>query len=122
MSACARPIRAGDGGPPLDEQTIRTFLATDYPRLVAAVSLACGSRAAAEDAVQEALARAWERSERGEHIDSLRAWVMKVAINLVRSGFRRKLAERRAREPLRAPARSPGASPPSVGGAEDAVD
>ena len=51
---------------------------------MAAVSLACGSRAAAEDAVQEALARAWERSERGEHIESLRAWVMKVAINLVR--------------------------------------
>ncbi|TMK96344.1 MAG: SigE family RNA polymerase sigma factor, partial [Actinobacteria bacterium] len=67
----------------MDEQTIRGFLATDYPRLVAAVSLACGSRAAAEDAVQEALARAWER---GEHIEALRAWVMKVAINLVRSG------------------------------------
>jgi len=89
---------------------------------VAAVSLACGSRAAAEDAVQEALARAWERSERGEHIESLRAWVMRVAINLVRSSFRRMLAERRARERMAAgPARF-GASLPTVGGAEDAVD
>ena len=89
---------------------------------MAAVSLACGSRAAAEDAVQEALARAWERSERGEHIEALRAWVMKVAINLVRSGFRRMLAERRARERMANRAVEFGSSLPTVGGAEDAVD
>jgi RNA polymerase sigma-70 factor, ECF subfamily len=85
-------------GPELDEGIIREFLATEYPRLVAGVALMSGSHAAAEDAVQEALARAWERSERGERIESLRAWVAKVAINLVRSGFRRLRAERRARE------------------------
>lgn len=113
---------AGDGGLQLDEQTIRGFLATDYPRLVAAVSLACASRAAAEDAVQEALARAWERSERGEHIQSLRAWVMKVAINLVRSAFRRMLAERRARERMGARPVDHGARIPSVESAEEARD
>ena len=59
----------------LDEGTIREFLVATYPRLVAAVALISGSRAAAEDAVQEALARAWERSERGEQIESLPAWV-----------------------------------------------
>jgi RNA polymerase sigma factor (sigma-70 family) len=59
-----------------------------------------GSRAAAEDAVQEALARAWERGERGERIESPRAWVMTVSINLVRSGFRRFVAEQRARRRL----------------------
>jgi RNA polymerase sigma-70 factor (ECF subfamily) len=64
------------------------------------MALVSGSRAAAEDAVQEALARAWERSERGEHIVSLKAWVTRVALNLVRSGFRRVIAERRARERL----------------------
>src|SRR5262249_54201786 len=52
---------------------------------------------AAEDAVQEALARAWERSERGERIESLPAWVTTVATNLIRSGLRRIRAERRAR-------------------------
>jgi RNA polymerase sigma-70 factor (ECF subfamily) len=51
----------------------------------------------AEDAVEEALARAWERSERGERIESLKAWVFKVATNHVRSGFRRLAAERRAK-------------------------
>lgn len=70
-----------------------------------ALALAAGSRAAAEDAVQEALARAWERSERGEHIESLGAWVTTVAMNLIRSRWRRALAERRARD--RAPEPAP---------------
>ncbi len=73
---------------------------TAYPKLVGAITLACESRAAAEDAVQEALARAWERSERGEHIESLPAWVTTVSLNLARSGLRRLRAERRAKERL----------------------
>ena len=73
-------------------------MATDYARLVAAVSLVAGSRPAAEDAVQEALVRAWERSTKGEQIDSLGAWVATVALNISRSGVRRKMAERRARQ------------------------
>lgn len=84
----------------VDEWQIREFLVTAYPRLVAAVALMSGSRPAAEDAVQEALLRAWERSERGERIDSLPAWVTAVALNLARSGLRRVLAERRARARL----------------------
>ncbi len=72
----------------------------DYPRVVAAVALVCGSRAAAEDAVQEALARAWERRQ---HVLSLKAWVMAVSLNISRSWFRRVLAERRAKERLAVP-------------------
>lgn len=63
---------------------------------MAGLSLASGSHATAEDAVQEALARAWERAERGERVESLKAWVAVVATNIMRSGFRRILAERRA--------------------------
>ena len=82
-----------------------------------------GSRAVAEDAVQEALARAWERSERGERIESLKAWVTTVAMNLVRSGFRRLMVERRARQ-RSGPGGWPGAADgmPSVPGAEQALD
>jgi RNA polymerase sigma-70 factor (ECF subfamily) len=82
----------------VDDDTIRAFLRDDYPRVVAAVSLVSGSQATAEDAVQEALLRAWSRSERGEPIDSLPAWVVTVALNLSRSGIRRVMAERRARQ------------------------
>ncbi|MGZ4148673.1 MAG: RNA polymerase sigma factor [Actinomycetota bacterium] len=84
----------------LDEVVIREFLATDNPRLVAAVALTAGSRAAAEDAVAEALARAWERSDRGESIGSLPAWVMRVALNLTHSRWRRLAVERRVRPRL----------------------
>ena len=73
---------------------------TTYPRLVAGVALITGSRAAAEDAVQEALARAWERSERGERIESLPAWVTRVAMNLSKSRLRRMKVEARHREVL----------------------
>jgi RNA polymerase sigma-70 factor (ECF subfamily) len=84
----------------LDETEIREFLRVGYPRVVAAVALVSGSRPAAEDAVQEALLRAWERSERGDEIDSLPRWVTTVALNLTRSGIRRAIAERRARRRL----------------------
>jgi RNA polymerase sigma-70 factor, ECF subfamily len=84
----------------VDEIAIREFLHTRYPRLVAAVAIVCSSRPAAEDAVQEALLRAWERSEKGEEIQSLNAWVTTVSLNLARSGLRRLMAERRARSRL----------------------
>lgn len=84
---------------------------SEYPKLVAAVGLIAGSRAAGEDAVQEALARAWERSERGERIESLGAWVTIVATNLARSRWRRLWAERRARERMSAQAEQAGGPP-----------
>ena len=85
----------------LDEVAIRQFLHNAYPKLVAGVAVMAGSRAVAEDSVQEALARAWERSERGEEIRNLEAWVTTVALNLARSGLRRVRSERKARERLR---------------------
>ena len=90
---------------------IQDFLQTGYRRLVAGLSLLGWSRPLAEEAVQEALARAWEQSERGEHIESLKAWVSVVATNLLRSGSRRFLAEARAVGRLRSAAdpRPPGA-------------
>jgi RNA polymerase sigma-70 factor (ECF subfamily) len=50
--------------------------------------------------VQEALARAWERLDRGEEIHRLAAWVTTVSLNLARSQMRRWRAERRARARL----------------------
>jgi RNA polymerase sigma factor (sigma-70 family) len=77
--------------------------------VVNAVALASGSYPAAEDAVQEALVRAWMRSERGERLESLPAWVAAVALNQTRSGWRRTMAERRAR--LRISESGPTAEP-----------
>lgn len=83
------------------------------------MSLVTGSRALAEDAVQEALARAWERSERGEAIGSLPAWVTRVAMNLSRSTLRRLRAELRAGERL---ATAAGRPRPGPAGADSRVD
>jgi RNA polymerase sigma-70 factor, ECF subfamily len=47
--------------------------------------------------VQDALARAWERAERGENIESLPGWVAVVATNRLRSSLRHLLVERRVR-------------------------
>jgi RNA polymerase sigma-70 factor (ECF subfamily) len=104
--------QCGDGGGSelLSEADIREFLATGYPRLVAGLALVAGSRAAAEDAVQEAVARAWERSERGDRIESLPAWVTRAAVNLSRSRWRRMRVESRARDDL-APVDAAGSSP-----------
>ena len=85
----------------LDEGAIRTFVLEDYPRIVTGLSVMCGNRAAAEDAVQDALAKAWERSERGERIEQLAGWVTVVARNALRSWFRRVRVEHRARGALR---------------------
>jgi len=74
---------------------MRAFVAAEYPRLVAALTLVAGSRAIAEDAVQEALVRAWEREERGHPLDPIAPWVTRVALNLLYSGFRRLRVERR---------------------------
>jgi RNA polymerase sigma-70 factor (ECF subfamily) len=82
---------------------------------VNAVAMVCGSFPAAEDAVQEALLRAWTRSSRGERIERLGAWVVTVALNLSRSGLRRRIAERRARERI-------GSAPAQLGPSVDAVD
>ena len=68
--------------------------------MVAAVTLVWADAANAEDAVQEALKRAWERGRSGEVIESPSAWIAVVAMNLARSGLRRRLAERRAMDRL----------------------
>jgi RNA polymerase sigma-70 factor, ECF subfamily len=99
----------------LDEAAIREFLLTGYPRVAGAVALVTGDVGAAEDAVQEAVVRAWERSARGLEFDSLEAWIATVALNLSRSRLRRLITERRSRPKLQP-------EPASTGTADDRLD
>ena len=80
----------------MDRDRLRTFVATEYPRVVAVIAVLCGDDDLAEDAVQEALARACEQERRGRRIDNLAAWVTTVASNETRSRFRRRGREQRA--------------------------
>jgi RNA polymerase sigma-70 factor (ECF subfamily) len=81
----------------LDDTTIREFLRDDYQKLVNVVSFVTGDLSSGEELIQEALVRALIRSDRGEEIDPLRAWVSAEALNLSRSPWRRLAIERRAR-------------------------
>jgi RNA polymerase sigma-70 factor (ECF subfamily) len=84
----------------VDADPFDDFYRDGYARLVAAVGLITGSRAEAEDAVDEAIARAWEQTRRHRSIDSLPAWIRTVALNLARGGIRHRAVERRARARL----------------------
>jgi RNA polymerase sigma-70 factor (ECF subfamily) len=116
----AAPRHAQTLGGHVDDDRIRDFVDGEYAQVVATVSLVCGSVATAEDSVQEALARAWERLERGEHIDRLAAWVTTVALNLARSQMRRWRSERRARDRL-GPLRDDLSNAPAASGDAHAV-
>jgi RNA polymerase sigma factor (sigma-70 family) len=94
----------------VDEIELRRFLGEHYSRLVGAVSLVTGDLASAEDAVQEAIVRAWERTERGDQIEALDRWVAAVALNLSRSRLRRLRVERLARPRLAASSQLEGLS------------
>lgn len=86
----------------------------DYVRLVRAVALFSGTMDGAEDAVQEALARALEHSRKGRHIDCLEAWVVTTAFNHVRSRFRH-VARRHERDDAATRTLSSGPNPEALG-------
>lgn len=66
------------------------------------MSLYCGDRTTAEELAQDALAvlcRDWAKVRKLDHPE---AWVQRVGINLANSHYRRRAAERRARQRLEA--------------------
>jgi RNA polymerase sigma-70 factor (ECF subfamily) len=73
---------------------LQRFIDSHYRRVVGSVTLITGDRASAEDAVQEALVKAWRR--RDEPVERLAAWITVVASNEARSQHRRRASESRA--------------------------
>ncbi len=74
----------------LGTDAVALVVREQYRSMVQAVAVICGSLPDAEDAVQEAFARAWERAAAGERFDHLAGWVVSVALNQTRSGHRRR--------------------------------
>lgn len=84
-------IERGSGG----RRSFDMLFDAHYARLVRHLSVAAGSREAAEDAVQEAFAQAHVRWEEIASYDDPSGWVRRVALNRIRNrhrGFRRLLA------------------------------
>jgi RNA polymerase sigma-70 factor (ECF subfamily) len=70
--------------------------ASQYRRLVVLLTAMAGSQAEAEEAVQEAFVRALGVAGRRAVVDDPEAWLYRVAVNILRSRWRRVLAGRRA--------------------------
>jgi RNA polymerase sigma-70 factor (ECF subfamily) len=92
-------LRALDG----DGRAFASLVAEHLPMLYRIAARACGDRALAEDAVQEALSLAYERLHRYEAGTSLKsylaAFVVRKAQTLLRSERRRRLREAESHAP-----------------------
>lgn len=74
-----------------------TWYEAHHPRLVRSLLLTCnGNGELAADAVDEAMARAFERWHRVGAMESPEAWTYRVAANHVKRVFRRRGGEQRA--------------------------
>lgn len=73
------------------------FVATEYPKVVAAVGLITGNRQDAADAVQDAIV-GYLASPPQREIRNLAAWITVVASNRMRDRQRASMAEARALE------------------------
>lgn len=77
-------------------EDLSKFAAQEYGPLVEMLSLYCGRGDVAEEFAQEALIRLcrdWHKVRKMEHPS---AWLKRVAINVARSHFRRRAAEKKA--------------------------
>jgi len=71
------------------------FVATEYPKVVAAVGLITGNRQDAADAVQDAIVGFLAKPP-AHPVTNLAAWFTVVASNRVRDGYRSEAAKQRA--------------------------
>ncbi len=76
---------------------VERFVATEYPKVVAAVGLITGNRQDAPDAVQDAIVGYLAKPPARE-ISNLAAWITVVASNRLRDTRRSRAAEARALE------------------------
>jgi RNA polymerase sigma-70 factor, ECF subfamily len=90
----------------MDERTFDLFYETSFRRLVGQIYAMCGNLAEAQDCVQEAFIRAWDKRRSLDAEQSPEAWVRTVAYRLAVSRWRR------ARKALRAPDRAYGEQTP----------
>ena len=72
-----------------DRPDFESFFQAEYPRLLRALYLVCGSRYEAEELAQDAFVRAYERWTLVLRADNRAGYVYRIAINLYRSKLRR---------------------------------
>jgi RNA polymerase sigma-70 factor, ECF subfamily len=89
------------GGAPVVGDGYAEFYLASYGRLAAQLSAYLGDATEAEDVVQEAFLRAWQRWRRIGGYEEPVAWVRRVAWNLATNRWRRLVADARMRLRMR---------------------
>lgn len=97
------------GGVGMDEAAFDEFYQASFRRLVGQIYAMCGNVAEAQDCVQEAFVRAWDKRRTLDTDQAPEAWVRTVAYRLAVSRWRR--ARRSLMDPDRAHAAPPPAEP-----------
>lgn len=97
-----------------DPSDFDAFYANSVCRLTGQLYAMTGSRAEAEDVVQEAFARAWQRWERVSAYTDPEAWVRTVAHRIAVSAWRKTVNRFTAQRRYGAADDVPGASPDHV--------
>lgn len=101
--ADAAPVRG------MDADAFDALYATSFRRLVSQIYAMCGNLAEAQDCVQEAFVRAWDRRRVLDTEQYPEAWIRTVAFRLAVSRWRR--AQRALRSPDRSEPGGPVAEP-----------
>ncbi len=86
-------------------------MTNDYPRIVAAMRYITNQVDDAREAVDDAVAHAWERTSRGQEIDNIGGWVRIVALHNLRRCHRRRGVERRIHPSVATPDSVDAATP-----------
>ncbi len=81
-------------------ETVDSLFRAHYGRLVRALTLACGDREVAADAVQEAFVKAHLHWRRIQQYDDPVGWIRRVAINRLHDDHRRQTRKGRALQRL----------------------
>ena len=91
----------------MDAESFDAFYTASFGRLVGQLYAICGNVAEAQDCVQEAFIRAWDKRRTLDTEQSPEAWVRTVAYRLAVSRWRRAVRARRAPDRAKQPHRSP---------------
>ena len=92
------------------EERVAAVFAASYRRLVAQLIGVTGDRSEAEEAVQEAFARAVAAGDRFGRLDNPEAWLRTVALNVVRRRWKRARLFSAVSPQVAAPSDVPGIS------------
>jgi RNA polymerase sigma-70 factor, ECF subfamily len=94
-----------------DELDFDEFYTASFRRIVSQIYAMTGNLAEAEDSVQEAYARAWQRWSEVRGYSDPEAWIRTVAYRLSVSAWRKSVNRRTAHRKAAAPTDLPGLSP-----------